>query len=302
MLTYGDGVADVDLRGLLAFHRAHGKLATVTAVRPPARFGGLDLRRRPGRASSPRSRRSARAGSTAASSCSSRASSTTSTATTTQSRGATPLERLAARRPADGLPARRLLAVHGHAARQAPARDALGRRATRPGRCGHDAADVLARPPDARDRRHRPGRRLARAAARRAPAPTSSAWCATGCRRASWCAAARSTRVTRRARRRPRPGAARARPRRVRDRHRHPPGRPDDRRHRQPQPALHVRDQHRAAPGRCSRPAAAARAVQQIVVASSDKAYGDHDSAALRRGRRRCRAGTPTTSASRAPT
>ena len=41
MLTYGDGVADVDCRALLEFHRAHGKLATVTAVRPPARFGGL---------------------------------------------------------------------------------------------------------------------------------------------------------------------------------------------------------------------------------------------------------------------
>jgi len=41
MLTYGDGVSDVDLRALVAFHRSHGKLATVTAVRPPARFGGL---------------------------------------------------------------------------------------------------------------------------------------------------------------------------------------------------------------------------------------------------------------------
>ncbi len=41
MLTYGDGVAAIDLRDLLAFHRRHGKLATVTAVRPPARFGGL---------------------------------------------------------------------------------------------------------------------------------------------------------------------------------------------------------------------------------------------------------------------
>lgn len=41
MMTYGDGVANVDLRKLLEFHRAHGKLATVTAVRPPARFGGL---------------------------------------------------------------------------------------------------------------------------------------------------------------------------------------------------------------------------------------------------------------------
>ena len=41
MLTYGDGVADVDLRELLAFHRRQGRVATVTAVRPPARFGGL---------------------------------------------------------------------------------------------------------------------------------------------------------------------------------------------------------------------------------------------------------------------
>ena len=43
MLTYGDGVSDVDLCALLAFHRASGKLATVTAVRPPARFGGLSF-------------------------------------------------------------------------------------------------------------------------------------------------------------------------------------------------------------------------------------------------------------------
>jgi glucose-1-phosphate cytidylyltransferase len=43
MVTYGDGVADVDLEGLLAFHRAHGKLATVTAVRPPARFGEIRI-------------------------------------------------------------------------------------------------------------------------------------------------------------------------------------------------------------------------------------------------------------------
>ena len=42
-LTYGDGVADVDIPRLLAFHREHGKLATVTAVRPPGRFGALAL-------------------------------------------------------------------------------------------------------------------------------------------------------------------------------------------------------------------------------------------------------------------
>lgn len=41
MLTYGDGVSDVDLSRLLAFHKSHGKLATVTAVRPPVRFGEL---------------------------------------------------------------------------------------------------------------------------------------------------------------------------------------------------------------------------------------------------------------------
>ena len=43
MLTYGDGVSDIDLGALLAFHRAQGCLATVTAVRPPARFGGVVL-------------------------------------------------------------------------------------------------------------------------------------------------------------------------------------------------------------------------------------------------------------------
>lgn len=43
MLTWGDGVSDVDLAALLAYHRSHGKLATVTAVRPPARFGHLQF-------------------------------------------------------------------------------------------------------------------------------------------------------------------------------------------------------------------------------------------------------------------
>jgi len=41
MVTYGDGVSDVDLAELLRFHKSQGKLATLTAVRPPARFGGL---------------------------------------------------------------------------------------------------------------------------------------------------------------------------------------------------------------------------------------------------------------------
>jgi glucose-1-phosphate cytidylyltransferase len=43
MLTWGDGVSDVNLTELLAFHRRHGKLATMTAVRPPARFGHLEF-------------------------------------------------------------------------------------------------------------------------------------------------------------------------------------------------------------------------------------------------------------------
>jgi glucose-1-phosphate cytidylyltransferase len=43
MLTYGDGLSDVDIDALLACHRSHGKLATLTAVHPPARFGELDL-------------------------------------------------------------------------------------------------------------------------------------------------------------------------------------------------------------------------------------------------------------------
>ena len=41
MLTYGDGVSNVDLTKLLQFHKSHGKIATVTAVRPPVRFGEL---------------------------------------------------------------------------------------------------------------------------------------------------------------------------------------------------------------------------------------------------------------------
>lgn len=42
-MTYGDGVGDVDIKELLAFHEAHGRLATLTAVHPPARFGALEI-------------------------------------------------------------------------------------------------------------------------------------------------------------------------------------------------------------------------------------------------------------------
>jgi glucose-1-phosphate cytidylyltransferase len=43
LATYGDGVGNINLKDLLTFHDSHGKLATLTAVRPPARFGYLDM-------------------------------------------------------------------------------------------------------------------------------------------------------------------------------------------------------------------------------------------------------------------
>jgi glucose-1-phosphate cytidylyltransferase len=43
MLTYGDGVSNLNIQDLVRFHRAHGRLATITAVRPPSRFGGLSF-------------------------------------------------------------------------------------------------------------------------------------------------------------------------------------------------------------------------------------------------------------------
>lgn len=44
MLTYGDGLCDVDLKALINFHRSHKKIATVTSVRPPARFGEIQIK------------------------------------------------------------------------------------------------------------------------------------------------------------------------------------------------------------------------------------------------------------------
>jgi len=43
MLTYGDGVSDINIAELVKFHRKHGKIATVTAIQPEARFGGMDV-------------------------------------------------------------------------------------------------------------------------------------------------------------------------------------------------------------------------------------------------------------------
>ena len=42
-MTYGDGVGSIDITALIAFHRDHGKLATMTAVQPPGRFGALEI-------------------------------------------------------------------------------------------------------------------------------------------------------------------------------------------------------------------------------------------------------------------
>jgi glucose-1-phosphate cytidylyltransferase len=43
-MTYGDGVADIDVTASIAFHKQHGKLATLTSVQPLARFGALGLK------------------------------------------------------------------------------------------------------------------------------------------------------------------------------------------------------------------------------------------------------------------
>ena len=43
LLTYGDGVSDVDIQKLVEFHKSHGKLATMTAIQPEGRFGALDI-------------------------------------------------------------------------------------------------------------------------------------------------------------------------------------------------------------------------------------------------------------------
>ncbi|MEK6624123.1 MAG: sugar phosphate nucleotidyltransferase, partial [Bdellovibrionota bacterium] len=43
MLTYGDGVSNIDINALVKFHKSHGKVATISAVRPPARFGALQI-------------------------------------------------------------------------------------------------------------------------------------------------------------------------------------------------------------------------------------------------------------------
>ena len=126
MLTWGDGVSDVDLDALLRFHRSHGKLATLTAVRPPARFGHLEFDGRPDRQFTEKPQTS---------------EGWINGAFFVLEPGvfdyidgdATQLEKETAgaagrRRPADGLPPRVLLAVHGHHPRQEAPGEALARR------------------------------------------------------------------------------------------------------------------------------------------------------------------------------
>ena len=45
MLTYGDGVSSINLKNLIKFHNSHGKIATITATRPPVRFGELNIKK-----------------------------------------------------------------------------------------------------------------------------------------------------------------------------------------------------------------------------------------------------------------
>ena len=85
MVTYGDGLSDVDVRKLVDFHRSHGKLATVTAVRPSSRFGVLERRRKRSRSRVRRKAAARRLGQRRLLRLRSRASSTTSTATTASS-------------------------------------------------------------------------------------------------------------------------------------------------------------------------------------------------------------------------
>ena len=121
MATYGDGVSNVDIAALLEFHRRHGKLATVTAVRPPARFGGLvfDGDRIAEFTEKPQIGEGWINGGFFVL----EPDVLDYIADDQTSWEREPLERLGRRGSADGLSPRGLLAVHGHAARpQAPGR------------------------------------------------------------------------------------------------------------------------------------------------------------------------------------
>ena len=150
-LTYGDGVSDVDVTSLLAFHRAHGKACTVTAVRPPGRFGEMRLSRRDGlriQREAPgdrglhqrrllRLRQQAHLG---------RAPDEQETDARAGADAAAVREARAA-----GLPAPRLLAADGHACASSSCSTICGRWARRPGRPGRTGREAhhcrVARPP-----------------------------------------------------------------------------------------------------------------------------------------------------------
>ena len=124
MATYGDGVADVDVRALLRFHDGHGKLATVTTVRPPARFGQMIME-------GDRVREFAEKPQTGEGWINGgffvlnrKALDYIDGDETLWERE--PMERLAPRRPAHGLPPRRLLPADGHAPGEAAARGPVG--------------------------------------------------------------------------------------------------------------------------------------------------------------------------------
>ena len=144
MLTWGDGVSDVDLARPARVPPRARQAGDADGRAAAGAFRPHRARGRPDLASSRRSRSSARAGSTAPSSCSSRQVFDYIEGDDTAWERE-PLERLATRRPADGLPPRRLLAVHGHAARQEAARGALGL-----GQRALEGVELDARP------RHRP--------------------------------------------------------------------------------------------------------------------------------------------------
>ena len=299
MFTYGDGVADVDIKQLVAFHRSHGKIATVTAVRPPGRFGELSL---DGRDRSPSSTRSRRPTAGFINGGFFVFDARRIWDYLTAGPGLRPRGRAdagAGPRSASWSPT----STPGSGSRWTPCASTTcstssGHRGARPGRSGRDGAGFwLDRPtlvtgatglvgswlvsaPGRGGRRRRLPRARLGSAERAGPRLGDRAGQG-------------------RARRRARSGAARARPRRERDRHRHPPGRADDRDDRQPQPGLHVRDERRRDLVRCSRPAGAARRSSR-----SSWPRRTRPTAITRRSptpkRRRWSDGIPTTSASRA--
>ena len=135
-LTYGDGVSDIDITDLIAFHRAQGTLATVTAVQQPGRFGALDLspdrtrvngfREKSALRRPPDQRRLLRA----------RAEVIDFIEDDETVFEQAPLHDLVARNQLAVYHHQGYLAEHGHAARQARAAGAVGRAATPRGRSG----------------------------------------------------------------------------------------------------------------------------------------------------------------------